>query len=225
MTVYRITTGMEFAQMANDIFGEDARRLSYIYLWAIKHMDQAGDGVVHGDSLSRWAPSFTNFNRMIKRAARRKNGVDLSLIRPCCLLDCSGQKTTTPGTGPDQNGDRHADSDALQGAVYSGYFKYHSIKVQTIVLPTGIIGNVYGPCSIRENDLWYANQSGINQYMMDMQPNVVNQQEYFCALGDGIYVDRECIKRRHVAPAGGVLTPQQIAENEAIKSIREYLSP
>ncbi len=106
-------------------------------------MDTKGAGVVHGDSMTRWATHFQSFNALFRRACQKKYNVELREVLPVALIDCMAKETTTPGTGPDPDGQRHADADVLQGGMYSGYFKMHGIKVQSTVLPIGILGNVW----------------------------------------------------------------------------------
>ena len=48
-----------------------------------------------------------------------------------------------------------------QGAVYSGYKKYHALKYQAVVLPNGMFGHLFGPIEGRHNDGWLLQESGI----------------------------------------------------------------
>ena len=48
-----------------------------------------------------------------------------------------------------------------QGAVYSGYKKYHALKYQAVVLPNGMFGHIFGPIEGRHNDGWLLRESTI----------------------------------------------------------------
>ena len=48
-----------------------------------------------------------------------------------------------------------------QGAVYSGYKKYHALKYQAVVLPNGMFGHLFRPIEGRHNDGWLLQESRI----------------------------------------------------------------
>eukprot|EP00978_Attheya_sp_CCMP212_P042521 scaffold260423_cov68-Attheya_sp.AAC.1 len=58
---------------------------------------------------------------------------------------------------------RHEDAKLLDEASYTRYEKMHGIKTMNIVFPNGIIPWVYGPVSVRENDLGVMNLSDLDQ--------------------------------------------------------------
>jgi hypothetical protein len=140
ITLFRMTTGMPFTKMAEDIFGQDARRLSFIYNYMIRKYDDMCDGVLHGDSVTRWVPHFESWAALFQRVCEEKYKVQLNgAIRIAMLMDCNAKETMTPGTGPMTDipgAPRFPDADVLQGAVYSGYMKYHGIKAQILTAPT-----------------------------------------------------------------------------------------
>eukprot|EP00978_Attheya_sp_CCMP212_P009609 scaffold22791_cov64-Attheya_sp.AAC.1 len=87
--------------MAQDIFGQDGRRLSYIYNWMIRKFDTMGDGLIHGDSIRRWVPYFESWLALFQRVCETRYNVQLDgAIRLALLMDCNGKETMTPGTGP-----------------------------------------------------------------------------------------------------------------------------
>ena len=127
---------------------------------------------MHGESLSWWKDQFPHFDSLFLNKARTRHDVELMGVHrdTFALMDCKTEDTTTPGTGPAPNGERHADHDALQGAVHSGHMKRHGVKVQNFIFPNGLTGNICGPDSARENDIWFANESEIDQCIKDLQP-------------------------------------------------------
>ena len=56
---------------------------------------------------------------------------------PCPLENCFGfiDGTVRPIARPDER----------QRIVYNGYKRVHSLKFQSVALPNGLIGNMYGP--------------------------------------------------------------------------------
>jgi hypothetical protein len=140
ITLFRLTTGMPFTKMAQDIFGQDSRRLSFIYNWMIRKYDDMCDGLLHGDSVTRWVPHFESWSALFQRVCQERYNVQLNgAIRIAMLMDCNAKETMTPGTGPMTDipgAPRFPDADVLQGAVYSGYMKYHGIKAQILTAPT-----------------------------------------------------------------------------------------
>ena len=169
---------------------------------------------------------------------REKYGITLVEPNMCGgFLDCNILETTTFGTGPQTNevgSDRHADADALQGAVYTGYMKIHGIKTQHTSLPIGIIANVWGPYSARDNDSWYANESGINQHMIDLQPDITDHNnqvdnlqaeslDYYGLYADRIYMNAECIRTAYQTSLNMQLTVAEIEENNARNGCRQSI--
>eukprot|EP00978_Attheya_sp_CCMP212_P009610 scaffold22791_cov64-Attheya_sp.AAC.2 len=100
--------------------------------------------------------------------------------------------------------------------------KYHGIKSQIITAPIGIIVNVWGPGSLRDNDIWYMNESEVDEYLVSLQPEArANLRAFFSCLTDCIYPFTDCLMHLHEAPINGVLTQQQEKENVAMKGMRE----
>eukprot|EP00978_Attheya_sp_CCMP212_P029058 scaffold102109_cov57-Attheya_sp.AAC.1 len=111
------------------------------------------DGLLHGNSVTRWVPHFESWSALVQRVCQDRYNVQLNgAIRIAMLMDCNGKETTTPGTGPMTD---------IPGAPT----KYHGIKAQILTAPTGNIINVFGPGSLRENDIWYKNESEIDEYL------------------------------------------------------------
>jgi hypothetical protein len=128
ITLFRLTTGMTFTKMAQDFFGQDGGRLSYIiYNWMIQKFDTMCDGLFHGDSIRRWVPYLESWSALFQCVCKRRYNVQLNgAIRLELLMDYNGKEIMTPGrTCPmrDHPGaPRHpGDADVLQGGVYSGY--------------------------------------------------------------------------------------------------------
>ena len=85
---------------------------------------------VHSHRIINWNPAVVN-----PRALQTYAQVISQRGSP--LLNCFGfvDGTVRPIARPDNN----------QRAVYNSHKRVHALKVQSLVLPNGIIGNLYGP--------------------------------------------------------------------------------
>jgi hypothetical protein len=103
----------------------------------------------------------------------------------------------------------------MQRAFYSGWKRLHGLKHQSVVLPNGMTGDLWGPCSVRHNDLYTLRESGLNARVAACQQGRPLQ---FCMYGDGIFPYASHLRSKHVNPNG--LTPRQTAENNAMTKVR-----
>ena len=92
------------------------------------------------------------------------------------FIDDTNHRTCRPGSGPNgeyDHADRKDNAHNIQAAFYSGYMKGHGLKYQTILLPNGMWGSVYGS-SLRHNDKGVLNMSGLVDYLMEILPPIEN---------------------------------------------------
>ena len=68
------------------------------------------------------------------------------------------------------------DAAVLQEAMYSGYLKKLGLKVLSLVLPNGIVAYIYGLISAWENDIGALHLSGLNGHLIELQPNIEQEQ-------------------------------------------------
>ena len=72
-----------------------------------------------------------------------------------------------------------------QRVVYNGHKKVHALKFQSIVLPNGLIGNMYGPIEGRRHDCFMLRMSGI---LPKLQQYAFNANgDPLCIYGDPAY--------------------------------------
>lgn len=136
------------------------------------------------------------------------------------FIDNTMNATCRPGGGPARDGKNAPRNDPLiQQAWYNGWKKIHGLKWQTIDLPNGMNFHVYGPISVRRNDLTSARWSRFNAKLDQLQAN----DEYkYVVYGDSAYllVSYDFIKARH---NNVINTPRQVLENRALSSCRETI--
>jgi len=100
--------------------------------------------------------------------------------------------TMRPGGGPSESGTNAPRCDnAIQEAFYTGWKHLHGIKIQTVTTPDGLIADVYGPVSVRHNDLFTLAESELNARLMAMQEGIYDQ--LFALYGDSAYPVMDCI--------------------------------
>jgi hypothetical protein len=77
--------------------------------------------------------------------------------------------------------------------VYNGHKRFHGLKFQSIVLPNGLIFNLFGPISGRRHDSFMLAESNLLQ-------KFENQMPTYCVYGDPAYPHRpqlQCGYRGH----------------------------
>jgi hypothetical protein len=136
------------------------------------------------------------------------------------FIDNTMNSTCHPGGGPTRDGINAPRNDPLiQRAFYNGWKKLHGLKWQTIDLPYGMNYHVYGPSSLRRNDLWQYHESNINQKLATTQ---IWRQNQYKIYGDSAYIvlNDTHIRARHHHDN---LSPREILENRKMSSCREVI--
>jgi hypothetical protein len=77
---------------------------------------------------------------------------------------------------------RPSNADPLvQQSIYSGHKRHHGLKFQSVVLPDGIIGMMYGPLQGRQHDTTLLTKSNLGHIILENLPhgyNVYGDQAY-----------------------------------------------
>ena len=108
------------------------------------------------DHLSFWLPFLPEFAEKV-RAKLQAKGVffEPGSFRVFGFTDNTMNATCRPGGGPTRTGEDAPRNDPMiQRAWYNGWKKLHGMKWQTVDLPNGMNMHVWGPVSIRHNDIW-----------------------------------------------------------------------
>ena len=104
------------------------------------------------------------------------------------LLDDTSIQSSRPGSGPNGNysmAPRRTGAHHIQRAFYSGYFRGHGLKYQTVLLPNGLYGSVWG-ASQQHNDTGVFNMSGLEELLVEiLEPD--ENGNLPCLLADGIF--------------------------------------
>lgn len=102
-----------------------------------------------------------------------------------------------------------------QRILYNGHKRVHALKFQSIALPNGLIGNLYGPVEGRKHDAGMLVDSGLLHDLEQFAFNPAGQP--LCVYGDPAYPLRVHLQGpfKH-----GVLTPQMEEYNAAMSAVR-----
>ncbi|KAK3744174.1 hypothetical protein QZH41_020573 [Actinostola sp. cb2023] len=105
--------------------------------------------------------------------------------------------------------------DVHQRLVYNGHKRVHALKFQSLALPNGIIGNMYGPVEGKKHDSSMLVDSGLLPQLQQYGYSPAGQA--MCIYGDPAYPLRLQLQApfRNVA-----LTPQMQAFNTSMSSVR-----
>ena len=151
------------------------------------------------DTLRCWVNDFPNFARAIRAAVAvpdaQENVVGFvdGTLRPNC---------------------RPGGHDDLQRQLYSGHKRTHGLKWQGLMLPNGIIADLYGPYPGRRHDSFLLGDSMLNDRLQLWQQNEPVQYKVY---GDSAYPVQSHISRGH---KGVALTEAQQRENRDMSAAR-----
>jgi len=228
-------------EIVDNNFGGDHRKWSIAFHWFLEYSTPIVRDLIGLQLLSRFRNRFGEFaSKIADRMAhgfyvQSNEGGEYEFVdgiqyndpndpfRVFGLLDCSMFKTNTPRTGPSdrfEGSARFDDADLQQRAVYTGWKKFHGIKVMTVVMANGLHA-VYGPISVRRNDIDAVQSADLDQRLNNMQQGQVVK---YCVFGDGIFkvlaTADSTIRSYHKEQLGAPLTDIERHENIVMRKIR-----
>ena len=114
------------------------------------------------------------------------------------LIDNTTNSTCQPGGGPqyvnwiEVRAPRN--DPIIQRTFYNGWKSTHGLKWQTVDLPNGMNFYVWGPVSIRHNDLYTYSRSEVNENLCRLQ---AGEQRQYKAYGESAYYPDTHLRTRH----------------------------
>ena len=196
----RMRTGDSKKKLCSTLFGGHATRFSPAINWIMKYLDDRYERTISHWKLEDYVDEFPEFFEKISGFMQKdseqyypngdrvdKDGLNFCPLPIFGFIDCSIDKICRPFSGPD--GDyvgacRKLMEDIYQRSVYTGYKKFHGIKVETVLLANGIM-TIFGPVSARVHDVGGVLQmSQLDNFLVAIQEGKASM---FMAFGDGAY--------------------------------------
>jgi hypothetical protein len=147
-------TGYNNKEMCINIFGGHEKRWSYGFPWMLLYLDNRYRNIVGHQGLLRYVDQFPYFHEAMEREMQRPKthydvhnnpvhtpGLLFNPFKMAMLVDRSHDGICVPFSGPAGDYEfapRKAQYAITQRAFFSGYKHFHSIKVETVMLPNGI---------------------------------------------------------------------------------------
>ena len=174
--LYELVSGADQHEITV-IFGRQSRAFKYF-------VDHIYDNFVHlvTDNISWW---YNNgYMHQSRDAIRNKFGGN-EYFSTFAFIDCNCLDTSRPGGGPAGEGtDAARWHPLIQRAFYNGWKSVHGLKNQTVDTAFGMTMDIYGPYSLRKNDLKLLTYSRINARLREIQEGRPDQLTLY---GDSIY--------------------------------------
>jgi hypothetical protein len=144
-------TGHNNKHLCAYYFGGHAFRWTSGFCWIVRYLNQRYQQTLSHEKLVCFLPQFGQFYDVISAYMQQSfdrhnhdgSTNDHDGLNHCPLpifgfIDCSVNKTCRPHSGPDGNyvgAPRKEFQDEYQRAVYTGFKKFHGIKMETLQLP------------------------------------------------------------------------------------------
>jgi len=216
--LYELTTGETQYNIAANVFGRDQSYQSYCLKYFIDHVF---DNFQHllTNNLEWWHDN--GFFEASRAAIAAK--VDLPDNEYAFFIDCNCMSCRVTGGGPAEGGVGAARWDkTLQQAFYNGWKSTHGLKHQTLDIAHGFTVDLFGPTSLRRNDLELLRDSRINERIGEVQAGDVDHVKIF---GDSAYKVRSHMRSYYkLKDLKNVLTDDKYATlkdwNYKMKTVR-----
>ena len=160
------------------IFGRDWSAQSRAFAYFIRHLYDNFNYLLI-DNLHWWhrngffASSAAAIGRMMELGDEHENMI-------AHFIDCNCLETCRDGGGPAEDGCNSARWDPMiQRAHYNGWKSLNGLKHQTVDNAYGFTVDLYGPTSLRRNDLTLLRESNINDRQAELQRGCEDQYMTF----------------------------------------------
>ena len=178
--LYELVTGNDQNEVAV-VFGCDQTRQSRSLTYFLKHVYSTFLDLLT-DNLDWWYTNGYLQKSMEAIKAKMQGGDNFST---CGFIDCNCLECSRPGGGPISDGyDAERWDPSIQKAFYNGWKSIHGLKHQTFDCAYGMTVDMFGPYSLRRNDLKLLRDSRLNQRMRELQVGALMQLTVY---GDSIY--------------------------------------
>ena len=213
--LYELVAGERQITISDKVFGRENTQQSRAFSCFIDHIYTNFHHLVH-DNLNWW--HITGLMEVSAKAIKDK----LRFIAEGCefvdapdvahLIDCNCNPTSVCGGGPAESGANSARwDDRIQRSFYNGWKSIHGLKHQTVDNAFGMTVDMYGPASVRRNDLELLRLSNINDRMVALTNHII--------FGDSAYKPRSRVRSYYHADEENPIA-NFVRWNAAMKKIR-----
>ena len=219
VSLYKLATSETWYNISMEFTGKYNPLFIDMFHWFIDHIYTTFYHKISGDSLKQWvdheskvdALRYAIWNKMHISPNEIERCLDGTLTRFHVIrtpfadwrifgfIDDKSTYTPRPGGGPHGNVDRaprRFGAFFLQRPFWSGYFKRHGLKYQTVLVPNGMFGSVYG-ASLTECDIGVLNMSGLVDYLSGILPLIRDINILPSLFGDAIFRESETVTSRN----------------------------
>jgi len=219
--LYELVTGEFQSSVAVNVFGRELSQQSRAFTYFIDHIYENFCFLLL-DNLEWFRDK--GLLEESRRAIKAKL-IDLGYIFEMTeqhtiglFIDCNCLKTCRPGGGPLTGGHDAPRYDTLiQQSFYNGWKSQHGLKHQTIDIAHGITCNLFGPMSLRRNDLLLLGESGV---LGKLEELFAGSEQKITVFGDSAYPITDNLTT--YVPYE-LATRQQKEHNKRLKSVRESI--
>ena len=210
--LYEVCTGENQERMAMNVFGGDQPRQSCAFSWFIDHMFDNFEHLVK-NNLEWWHRN--GFTKASADAIGSRMEVAMGVNLVAWFIDCNCLPTSVVGGGPaDVGANSRRWDERIQQAFYNGWKSVHGLKHQTVDNAFGLTVDMYGPESLRRNDLSLLRESDINNRLAQLQ---VDEEVQYIIMGDSAYKKRSHITSYHSQEDN---IPGHVMWNRKMKKVR-----
>lgn len=231
--LFEFRTGVNQFIIANEIFGLYQPNQSFAFTFFLEHIYENFIDLVT-DNLDWWYRKgwlHKSKDAITSKMAHLGYTFDDPMDQTVGLfIDCNCLETSVVMHGPARPGENAPRWDAaISEAFYNGWKSMNGLKHQTCDTAQGMTADMYGPLSLRRNDLRLLAESQILPRLNTLNDELVNElNEILLSIisifGDSAYPDIAQLLRSYFRAAGGVpLTERQKAGNYALKVCRESI--
>jgi hypothetical protein len=211
-SLMRLCTLTTLDEMAKNYFGREYSVWSKAFNWFLRHLFTTFKDLMC-DNLKFWEPYFKGCAAAIQEKLASFGLVFLGILGVCGFIDDHCFATSRP-FGKKLTAAQYRLAKLVQEAFYNGWKSIHGLKWQTFDLPNGMTADMWGPRSLRRNDLQLLSWSKLNERMGDC---LEFSDILYLIYGDSIFPQLRYIRSSH---KGDRLSDRLKFENKIMKKVR-----